>query len=67
MLLSYSSDGTPVTTKKRYRLKTGMGQQVHRERGASKEYLVQQAFIRYITSNREPETTVVIRDPLPLT
>ena len=47
MLLSYSSDGTPVTTKKRYRLKTGMGQQVHSEGGASKEYLVQQAFIRY--------------------
>ena len=66
ILAHYSSDCTPLQSRKRLVAKAG---DTHRVRSgkSTDEYLVEQLFYRYLRSADEPATTVVLRDPLPLT
>jgi hypothetical protein len=65
-LLSYSCDGTPLTTKQRFRSQLGekAGRRVG---GASQEFLVQQALVRFVDGKGVAHTGVAFRDTLPLT
>ena len=45
MLMSYSSDGTPLHTRNRHHIEV-VGQQTSRSGGASKEFFVQQCLVR---------------------
>eukprot|EP00969_Alexandrium_andersonii_P341100 15077681-Alexandrium_andersonii.AAC.1 len=67
VLRSYSSDGTPLHTRARFSTQVGQQQKVVREGGQTHEYLVQQAFLRYIDASGAAHTVPVLRDPLPLT
>jgi len=67
VLMSYSSDGTPLRSKKHIVHAAGSsGSKVRRVGGAAQEFLVQQAFLRYIDVDGVPHTVAVLRDPLPL-
>lgn len=66
ILMSYSSDGTPIRTTMRVTSKHGTD--VKTKVGKStKEYLCQVAFYRTIDATGEASTTAVMRGPLPLT
>jgi hypothetical protein len=67
LLRHYRSDGTPVSTKHRYAVQLRQGSKVKREGKATDEYLVQHAFFRYIDAGSRARTTVMLRDPMPLT
>lgn len=68
ILLSYSSDGTPLTTRERLRLRlNGTAAPVVRVGGSSQEYLIQQVFVRRLDVDGNSRTEVVLREPLPFT
>lgn len=67
VLISYSSDGTPVSTKKRATAKSSSDVQVSRTGRTTDEYLVEHAFVRYVDAGGQHHSTVVLKDPLPLT
>ena len=67
VLISYSSDGTPVSTKKRATAKSSSNLVVSTQGRGTDEYLVQHAFVRYIDAGGQHHSTVVLKDPLPLT
>ena len=65
LLVAYSCDGTPLLTKERLMVRL-RGKQVQRVGGRGDEYLVEQAFVRYMRDG-VPETALLLRDPLRLT
>lgn len=67
VLISYSSDGTPIKTQERISRRLTKKMHVQRVGGAATEYLIQQCFVRYFDAHQVPRTAVVLRDPLPLT
>ena len=67
ILVSYSSDGTPLAAKRRYTAKVNEHISAQRSGMGTDEYLVQHAFYRYYDSQGLPHTAIVLRDPLPLT
>ena len=68
IVLSYSSDGTPIQTQRRVRRQLRGKQRATERMGyETEEYLVQQAFVRFIDMQGIPHTAAVLRDPLPLT
>lgn len=68
MLQSYSSDGTPILTRQRMRMRSKGAQPttVVRVGGAAHEFLIQQVFVRYLDASGQSHTSVAIREPLPL-
>jgi hypothetical protein len=67
VLISYSSDGTPLSTKKRTTAKSSSDVAQVRYSRTTEEFLVQHAFVRYIDAKGEHHSTVVLKDPIPLT
>eukprot|EP00974_Lingulodinium_polyedra_P129519 11210324-Lingulodinium_polyedra.AAC.1 len=67
MLVTYSSDGTPLRTKARFVVEVSGYGKVRRPGGATKEYLVQQRFIRYMDTVGTLHAKVVLRGPRQLT
>ena len=70
MLFTYSSDGTPVMTKTRISVQSGVSgksAKVRRVGGQSEEFLLQLAFIRFRDDLGRVHTLPILRDPLPLT
>jgi hypothetical protein len=65
MRMSYSSDGTPLHTRNRLHIEV-VGQQTSRSGEASKEFFVQQCFFRAHDIDGQPQTLVVLREPLAL-
>jgi hypothetical protein len=68
VLVHYSSDGTPISTK--YRAKaarlSNTGTSVKREGRETSEFLVQVGFARRIDPNGKTITACILRDPVPL-
>ena len=66
VLMTFSSDGTPLTAKVRSSFQ--IGDKKHRRSGSqSSEYLVQLACYRTINMLNEVISTAFIKEPLPLT
>jgi hypothetical protein len=65
LLMSYSSDCTPLHTRQRYVAKAGPSRVV-REGGKTYEFLVQQGFLRFFDASGAHHTATVLREPLPL-
>jgi len=68
ILCHYSSDGTPLSTK-RFVAATlaSSGRRVRRVGAETVEYLVQYAALRRVENDGSVQSTMVLRDPLPLT
>lgn len=67
LLCSYSSDGTPLLTKQRFRAKlVGKQKPIVRVGGQCHEYLIQQAFVRFLDAEGMPHIVAQLRDPAPL-
>lgn len=66
LLYSYTSDGTPMTTKSRFVHRVGEGRVVKREGGALHEFLVQRAFVKVVFADGSTDARVLLCDPLPL-
>jgi hypothetical protein len=66
VLLSYSSDGTPLKTHERYSQKIDDKLSVVRKGSSSQEYLCEKVFVRTVDSSGHVVTGVAFRDPLPL-
>ena len=67
VLISYSSDGTPVSTRKRATAKSSSNVSIMRTGKTTEEFLVQHAFVRYLDARGVAHSTVVLQDPLPMT
>ena len=68
VLLSYSSDGTPCSTKRHIVIRDDKtGQKSQRSGRHTDEYLVQNAFVRRVDEFGDAHTIMVMRDPVPLT
>lgn len=67
VLVSYSSDGTPLSSRRRASAEWQKGQSVVRSGRGTDEFLVQHCFYRFLDHSGEAQTAVVLRDPLPLT
>jgi len=65
VLVTYSSDCTPLHIRERFIAKVGQ-LRVVREGARTHDFLVQQAFLRYFDASGSHQTTTVLRDPLPL-
>ena len=66
LLLSYSSDCTPLHIRQQCVAKVGQSTVV-REGGQTHEFLVQQGFLRFFDVSGARHTGTVLRKPLPLT
>ena len=68
VLVHYSSDGTPISTKYRTKAKrlSLTGRSVQRHGRETSEFLVQIGFVRRIDSSGKPVSACVLRDPVPL-
>ena len=62
ILVSTSSDGTPVTTKERWTF-SGRSLQINRSGGSPRELFVQRVFMRDATGH----SSVFVAEPVPLT
>jgi len=67
VLAHYSCDGTPLSTKLRIRAGGAGGFSAHAEGRHTEEFLVQHCYYRSADALGKASTTVMIRDPLPLT
>ena len=69
VLLHYSSDGTPLSTKHNVRVgsSSAKGFVAQRHGRSTEEYLVQHAFARRLDASGQAHTVALLRDPLPLT
>lgn len=66
LLSSYSSDGTPLTTRERWHHRAGDQHIVHRHGGASHEFLIQRLFLAF-RSDGELRLRTLVSEPVPLT
>ena len=66
LLVSYSSDGTPMQSRKTVQAKLP-SKKVRRTGRGSDELLVQNVFFRSLDASGQARTVVVMMDPLPLT
>jgi len=68
VLVHYSSDGTPISTKYRATavLPTMAGTRVKREARETSEFLVQVGFARRLDPSGKAVTACILRDPVPL-
>jgi len=67
VLISYSSDGTPISTRKRATATSSSDVSVTRTGKTTEELLVQHACVRYLDSRGVAHSRVVLQEPLPLT
>ena len=67
MLVHYSSDGTPLSTKRTITAGQGSEYTVHRQGRDTEEFLVQHSFVRFLDGLGRHRTAMVLREPMPLT
>ena len=67
ILVHYSSDGTPLSTKRTITAGQGQAYTVHRQGRDTEEFLVQHSFVRFLDGLGQHRTAMVLREPLPLT
>eukprot|EP00969_Alexandrium_andersonii_P280567 12404415-Alexandrium_andersonii.AAC.1 len=63
VLVSYSSDGTPIQTTKRFSASAGGERKVARTGKGTDEYLVQHAFVRFIDGAGQHHSSALLADP----
>ena len=66
LLYSYSADGTPITTKEKVVKRLTGKSKVRRVGSSTREFLVQQGFVRCLDYNEAPQTVALLQDPTPL-
>ena len=66
ILVHFSSDGTPISTKKQVK-GTSPAYSASRQGRDTEEYQVQHVFYRTLDSAGQPSTVALVRDPVPLT
>jgi hypothetical protein len=67
ILVHYSSDGTPLSTKRTITAGQGQDYTVRRQGRDTEEFLVQHTFVRFLDGLGRHRTAMVLREPLPLT